>query len=137
MEYYVSTDKEQLDIKVVYGYLNRESYWAKGRSLALIKKSIEHSLCYGVYTSKNEQVGFARVITDYSTFAYLADVFILPSYQGKGLGKLLMAEIMKYPDFVNIRKFMLATQDAHGLYTQYGFEPLVRPQNVLERRYKN
>jgi GNAT superfamily N-acetyltransferase len=120
-DYFFSTDKEWLQIKYIHKYLSEESYWSKNIPIEIVKKSIEGSLCYGVY-HHDQQVGFARVITDNATFAYLADVFIDEKYRGQGLSKELMRFIME-SDFTKVvRRFMLATLDAHGLYAQFGFE---------------
>ena len=131
----ISTNKEKLDIKMIHHYLSN-SYWAKNIPMETIKKSIEHSLCFGIYFA-NKQVGFARVISDYTSFAYLADVFVLESEQGKGLGKWLIKEIMDYPSLQGLRKWLLATEDAHGLYKQYGFTPLKNPDSIMEIRIDN
>ncbi len=126
----VSTDKSKLDLAVIHGFLS-QSYWAEGVPLEVIKKSIAHSLCFGVYDG-DQQIGFARVISDFATFAYLADVFILESYRGRGLAKLLMREIMSHPELQGLRRFTLATKDAHDLYKQFGFTELVRPDRHME-----
>ena len=131
----ISTDKEKLDIKMIHHYLSN-SYWAKNIPIDTVIKSIEHSLCFGIYFV-NKQVGFARVITDYTSFAYLADVFVLESEQGKGLGKWLIKEIMDYPSLQGLRKWLLATEGAHGLYKQYGFSPLKKPDSIMEIRIDN
>ncbi|WP_319479646.1 GNAT family N-acetyltransferase [uncultured Draconibacterium sp.] len=127
----ISTDKKRLDIKVIHNYLSNESYWAKGRTLETVQHSIENSLCFGVYI-EDRQVGFARVITDYAVFAWLLDVFILPEYQGKGYGKKLMEAIMTHNHLQGLRRWGLGTDDAHGLYKQFGFAPLHKPQNMME-----
>lgn len=126
----ISTDKSLLDIDLIFNFLSG-SYWAKGRSVSLTKKSIDNSLCFGVYL-KNKQIGFARVITDYATFAYLADVFILEEYRGKGFSKKLIATILGFPDLKNIRRWMLATKDAHTLYSAFGFQNLKEPEKFME-----
>jgi N-acetylglutamate synthase-like GNAT family acetyltransferase len=130
--FYVSTDKSQLEVDIILDYLSNHSYWAKGRSRETMEKSIENSLCFGVYDSENKQVGFARIVSDYAIFAWLMDVFILPGYQGKGLGKLLMAEIMTHKDLQGLKRWGLATNDAHGLYEKFGFTQLSKPQNMME-----
>nr|WP_319998075.1 GNAT family N-acetyltransferase [uncultured Draconibacterium sp.] len=127
----ISTDKKRLDIKVLHNYLSNESYWAKGRTLETVQRSIENSLCFGVYV-ENKQVGFARVITDYAVFAWLLDVFILPEFQGKGYGKKLMEVIITHNDLQGLRRWGLGTDDAHGLYKQFGFAPLHKPENMME-----
>lgn len=116
-----STDKQKLQIEIIHYYLSKESYWAKNIPVEIVKKSIEGSLCFGIYEN-SKQIGFARVITDYATFGYLADVFIIKEYQGKGIGKELMKFIMEQTIIKNLRRFMLATLDAHELYAQFGFE---------------
>ncbi|HKC67022.1 MAG TPA: GNAT family N-acetyltransferase [Bacteroidia bacterium] len=134
--YSISTDKEKLQIAVIYQYLSEESYWAKHIPLAIVEQSIKNSLCFGIYL-KDEQIGFARVITDCTTFAYLADVFILEAHRGKGLSKQLMEFIMAYPQLQSLRRFCLATRDAHGLYKQFGFTPLAKPENFMEIKHDN
>jgi len=129
--YLISTDPAKLDVDVIYGYLSR-SYWANQRSREVIAKSLQHSLCFGVYENET-QVGMARVITDYATYAYLCDVFILEAHQGHGLGKWLMATVMAHPDLQTIRRWTLATRDAHGLYAQFGFTPTIAPDRWMER----
>jgi len=120
-EFLYSSDKEKLDVNYIHHYLSAESYWAKNIPKEIVEKSIEGSLCFGVYCQEN-QIGFARVITDYATFGYLADVFIDKHYRGKGLSKDLMKFIMKQDVIKNLRRFMLATLDAHSLYAKFGFE---------------
>ncbi len=129
-QYLISTDKSKLDIKVIHGYLSN-SYWAKNRSLKTSKLTLKNSLCFGLYY-KNKQIGFARVITDYATFAYLADVFILEDHRGKGLSKWLMDVILKYDELQNLRRWFLATKDAHGLYEKFGFTSLKEPEKLME-----
>lgn len=119
--YIISTDREKLDVNYIHHFLSQESYWAKNIPIDIVKISIEGSLCFGVYEN-NKQVGFARVITDYATFGYLADVFIDKDYRGRGLSKELMAFIMEQDVVKKLRRFMLATLDAHSLYAQFGFE---------------
>ncbi|HTA62257.1 MAG TPA: GNAT family N-acetyltransferase [Bacteroidia bacterium] len=133
-DYSISTDKEKLQLNVIHHYLSVESYWAKHITVEIVKQSIEGSLCFGVYF-KTEQIGFARVITDYATFGYLADVFILGAHRGKGLSKLLMESIMAHPKLQGLRRFCLATRDAHNLYTQFGFTPLAKPENFMEIKH--
>lgn len=128
--YVILTDKEKLDMEVIHNFLCFHSYWAKGISREIVEKSIEHSaLCFGVYKKNkmgeiSEQVGFARVISDLSTFAYIADVFILPEYRKKGLAKKLIKTIVEHPDLADIRRAMLATKDAHQLYRKFGFKEI-------------
>lgn len=116
-----STDKSKLNLDYIHHFLSKESYWAKNIPMDIVKTSIEGSLCFGVYEN-NKQIGFARVITDYATFGYLADVFIDKDYRGRGLSKELMTFIMEQDVVKKLRRFMLATLDAHSLYAQFGFE---------------
>ena len=127
----ISTDKARLDVPAIHDFLAHFSYWARNVPLSTVQKSIENSLCFGIYDG-NKQVGFARVITDYAVFAYLADVFILEAYRGRGLAKWLITCIVSYPELQNLRRWMLATKDAHGLYAQYGFNPLSKPERFME-----
>ncbi len=128
-DYLISTDKRKLNIPVVHNFL-KDAYWSKNKPRGLVKKSIKGSICFGVYHHK-QQVGFARVITDSATFGYLADVFIIPEYQGKGLGVWLIQSIMECPDFQGFRSWALATKDAHGLYAKFGFKPLANPEKRM------
>jgi len=131
----ISDDKTKLQPDVIHHFL-RNSYWAKDIPLEVVKRSIENSVCFGVY-SGNKQVGFARVVSDLATFAYLADVFILEEYRGKGLSKRLMEYIMEYPQLQGLRRWMLATRDAHGLYVQYDFKPLAIPDRWMEKQVED
>jgi GNAT superfamily N-acetyltransferase len=130
--YTISTDKSRLDVPVICDFLANSSYWARNVPLSTVQKSIENSLCFGIYDDGDRQVGFARVITDYAVFAYLADVFILEPYRGRGLAKWLIACIVSNPELQDLRRWMLATKDAHGLYAQYGFNPLSKPERFME-----
>lgn len=130
-DYRVSTDPRDMQLSVVHGYLTR-SYWAKGIPLATVQRSLEHAMCFGVFRG-SEQVGFARVITDRATFAYLADVFVLEAHRGRGLSKRLMTAILQHPDLQGLRRWMLGTRDAHGLYEQFGFTRLTNPERFMER----
>lgn len=129
-QFSISTDKSQLDLEMIDNFL-KTSYWAKDIPKSIVEKSIAHSLCFGVY-DKEQQIGFARVISDYATFAYLADVFILESYRGQGLGKWLIQSILAHSELQNLRKFLLGTWDAHELYRQFGFNSLNRPERYME-----
>ena len=131
-EFSISTDPKQLDITVIHKYLSTDSYWAQGRTVETIKRSIENSLNFGLYKSK-QQIGFARVVTDYATVAWLADVFVLDAYRGRGLGKWLVDVILSHPDLQRFRRWVLATKDAHELYRQFGFIELKRPERWMER----
>jgi GNAT superfamily N-acetyltransferase len=121
-DYLISTDRAKLNLVTIHRYLSEESYWAAGRTMETVSRSIDRSLCFGLYESSGVQVGFARVVTDYSTFAWLCDVFVLPSYRGKGLGKWLVQTVVEYPDLHDIKRMLLGTRDAHSLYRRYGFE---------------
>ncbi len=129
----ISTDKTKLQLPVIHGYLSGSSYWAENIPLHTVQGSIDHSLCFGVYDHE-AQIGFARIISDFNTFAYLADVFILPDHRGQGLSKWLMHCITAHPDLQGLRRWMLATRDAHALYLQYGFTPLDRPDRIMQKR---
>jgi GNAT superfamily N-acetyltransferase len=129
-EFTVSTDRGRIDLDVVHGFLTA-CYWAKGIPRDVVARSIENSMCFGVYAD-NKQVGFARVISDYATYAYIGDVFVLESFRGRGLGKWLMECIMQHPRLQGLRRWSLVTSDAHGLYAQFGFGPLKKPQNYME-----
>ncbi|HEY3312727.1 MAG TPA: GNAT family N-acetyltransferase [Anaerolineales bacterium] len=126
----ISTDPARLDLDAIQDMLSR-AYWAKGRTREVIARYVEHSLVFGLYDGAR-QVGLARVVSDYTTFAWLCDVFIHEDYRGKGLGKWLMDAILAHPELQGLRRFLLMTRDAHGLYAQYGFKPLANPGNVME-----
>lgn len=130
-DYAVSTDRNKLDLTFIHEYLSTQAYWSLNIPLAIVKRSIENSLCFGVYHG-DAQVGFARVITDYATIAYLGDVFIIPGHQGKGLSKMLMKTIMEHPDLQGLRRWILLTSDAHGLYRQFGWKPVANPDLYME-----
>ncbi len=130
-EFLISTDPGKLDLNVVHGYLTN-CYWAKGISRALVARSMKNSLCFGVYDGAGEQVGFARVISDYATFAYVADVFIVESQRGRGLGRGLMESIVQHSALQGLRRWTLSTVDAHGLYARVGFRPLKWPERYME-----
>lgn len=130
-KYTISTDKNKLNMSVIYHFI-ANSYWAKGIPKSVMQKAIDNSMCFGVYSAQNEQVGFARVVTDNATFAYLADVFIIPDLQGNGLSKLLVKTIVEHPELQGLRRFLLATADAHGLYAQYGFKPIDNPAQLMQ-----
>jgi GNAT superfamily N-acetyltransferase len=130
-DFMISTDRERLDLDVVHGFLTN-SYWAKGIPRKTVESSIEHSLCFGIYEG-GAQVGFARVISDFATFAYVGDVFVLDTYRGLGLGKWLMECITQHPALQELRRWILTTRDAHGLYAQVGFTPVKFPERYMER----
>jgi GNAT superfamily N-acetyltransferase len=129
-DFHITTALAQLDMDVIHGFL-RESYWASGIPRSTVEKSLRNSLCFGLFHGKT-QIGFARVISDYATFAYLADVFVLPEYRGQGLAKWLMECIMAHPELQSLRRWLLFTRDAHGLYQKSGFAPLAHPERVME-----
>jgi GNAT superfamily N-acetyltransferase len=131
-EYSISTDRKKINVPVVHQYLCYDSYWAIGIPIDVVIKSIDNSLCFGVYHGE-KQVGLARVISDYAVFAYLADVFILPEYRGKGLSKWLMQVIIDHPQLQGLRRFLLTTKDAHGLYEQFGFITYPQPDRLMGR----
>jgi GNAT superfamily N-acetyltransferase len=126
----ITTDRDKLDLNLVHGYLS-ESYWAKGISRDVVIRSVRNSLCFGIFTN-DQQIGFARVISDCATYAYLADVFILEKYRGRGLAKWLMKCIVAHPKLQGLRRWTLATRDAHGLYAKFGFTPLAKPDLLME-----
>jgi GNAT superfamily N-acetyltransferase len=135
----ISTNKEHLDVDIIHNFLSKEAYWSKGIPKQTVKKSIENtSICFGVYKGMAgsevfEQVGFARVITDSATFAYLCDVFILPDFRKLGLSKWLMDIIITHSELQGVRRFMLATYDAHSLYNQFGFEQIDHPELFMQK----
>jgi GNAT superfamily N-acetyltransferase len=126
----ISTDPSRLDLEVVHGFLT-SSYWAAGIPREVVERAIRGSLCFGAYLG-NCQVGFARVISDGATFAYVSDVFVLPSHRGRGVSKRIMAAIMAHPDLQGLRRWALATRDAHGLYRQFGFAEPRHPERMME-----
>ena len=138
-EYVISTDKHLLDIPAIHSYLTA-SYWAQGIPFETVKKSIEHSLSFGVYT-QGKQIGFARVISDYATYAYIGDVYILADFRGRGLSKWLMRVIADHPELQGLRRWTLSTRDAHGLYRKTGFASPQHPERYMEKAdpdvYKN
>lgn len=127
-----STDRAHLDIDLIHDFLSRESYWVPGIHRELVELSVANSLCFGVYED-GRQLGFARVITDGAGFAYLCDVFVVDAARGRGLGKRLMTFVMGHPQLQRVRRFMLATRDAHDLYARHGFAPLANPDSFMER----
>lgn len=139
-QFLISTDAVLIDVGAVHRYLSEDSYWSKGIPVETVRRGIANSLAFGIYdTSKPRadggptQIGFARIISDKATFAYLADVFVLPEYRGHGLSKWLMQVIVSHPDLQGLRRWMLMTLDAHGLYRQFGFTDAANPDRVMER----
>jgi GNAT superfamily N-acetyltransferase len=128
--YEISTDPARLDVDAIHAFLT-QSYWSPGIPRATVARAIANSLCFGVFW-QGQQVGFARMVTDKSTFAYLCDVYVLEEHRGHGVSKQLMAHVMQHPDLQGLRRMMLATRDAHGLYTQYGFTALTAPDRIME-----
>jgi GNAT superfamily N-acetyltransferase len=126
----VSTERGQMDIDVIHRYLAR-SYWSPGIPREIVLRAMDHSICFGLFHA-TEQIGFARIVSDWATFAYLADVFVLEEWRGRGLSKFLMSCIMQHPELRNLRRWMLATKDAHGLYEQFGFARVARPERLME-----
>lgn len=135
-EYTISTDKNLLQVDAIHKFLSEESYWAKERTREQTTTAIENSLCFGVYAGE-QQIGFARVVSDYATFAYLGDVYIAEEFRGRGLSKWLMETIIAYPDLQNLRRWILATKDAHSLYEKFGFHALKFPERWMEKPAPN
>lgn len=129
-DYVISTDVQRLDVLAIHAFLSR-SYWSPGIPLALVQRAIDHSLCFGLF-HRDEQVGFARVVTDRASFAYLADVYVLEAHRGRGLSKWLIEVVRAHPDLQGLRRFLLATRDAHELYRQFGFKELADPSRLME-----
>ncbi len=130
-EFVLSSDPAKIDVDVVYEFLTN-CYWSKGIPRELVKRSIEHSLCFGVYDGTGAQVGFARVISDFATIAYLGDVFVLESQRGRGLSKWMMEGVMQHPRLQGLRRWILLTRDAHALYAKFGFTPIQKPDRYME-----
>jgi GNAT superfamily N-acetyltransferase len=131
--YFFSADKTKLQPEVIHRFLDQESYWAKGIPMSTVLRSIEHSVCIGIYDEKLNQIGFGRMITDRATYAYLCDIFVLPEHRGLGLSKVLMNTFCKLADEFELRRFLLTTQTAHDLYRQSGFEMFPWPERLMSR----
>jgi GNAT superfamily N-acetyltransferase len=131
-DYVISTDPGRLDRRLIHDFLARSSYWARDIPEEMVARALAHALCFGLY-ARSGQIGLARVVTDRATFAYLADVFVLPEHRGRGLSKWLMEIVLAHPDLQGLRRFQLNTRDAHGLYRRFGFTPAVHPEWALER----
>ena len=127
----ISTDRDRLDVAMIHSFLANESYWVPGISRAGVEKCIKHSLCFGVYLD-GRQIGFARAVTDFFRYAHLLDVFVLTEFRGRGIGKLLIENILAHPELRTIVRYTLGTQDAHGLYAQYGFTAPANPERQME-----
>jgi GNAT superfamily N-acetyltransferase len=132
-DYEISSARERLDVERVHRFLSTEAYWSPGVARETVERSIENSFPFGVYTASGEQVGFARVVTDRATFAWIADVYIEADHRGHGLGKRLVAAMLEHPELQGLRRWMLGTADAHGLYRQFGFDALTRPERFMAR----
>lgn len=131
--YTISTDPDRLDLDVIHRWLSEESYWATGRTRNTVERSLANSLNFGVYTADGETVGFARVVTDFATFGWLCDVFVLDEHRGRGLGTALMKAVAEHPQLTDLQRIILATGDAHELYARYGFELMANPKHWMER----
>ncbi len=135
-DYLISTDRELLDVAAIQRFLTEDSYWARERTIEQTETAIANSICFGVYAD-GRQIGFARVVSDNATFAYVGDVYIIDDYRGRGLSKWLMEVIVAHPDLQGLRRWVLATRDAHGLYEKFGFHQLVHPDRWMERPAPN
>ena len=131
-EYEISTDRMRLDVPAIHNFLVN-AYWSKGRSLDVVRQSLEHSLCFGLY-HQQDQIGFGRVISDFSTFAYIADIYVLNQYRGRGLGKRLLTCITQHDQLQGLKRWLLVTADAHRFYEAYGFSSLTSPERFMEQR---
>ncbi|HEV8066134.1 MAG TPA: GNAT family N-acetyltransferase [Planctomycetaceae bacterium] len=129
--YFLSTDPSLLDVSLIHKFLSEQSYWAPGITREVVERSLENSLCFGLF-QESRQIGFARVVTDRATFAWLGDVFVIDEFRGQGLGKWMVGALLEHPDLQGLRRCLLGTRDAHGLYTQFGFTPLADPSRFLE-----
>jgi GNAT superfamily N-acetyltransferase len=131
--YRISTDPGEMDVDAIHAFLSGESYWARGIPRETVARSIANSLPFGVFDTDGAQVAFARVVTDRATFAYLADVYVLPAHRGRGISRWMMEAVSAHPELQGLRRWMLMTQDAHGLYARFGFQPLAHPERAMER----
>ncbi|GAA4356203.1 GNAT family N-acetyltransferase [Hymenobacter saemangeumensis] len=133
----LSTDPARLDVAAIHRFLSEDSYWCQHIPRATVERAIAHSLNFGLYAPDGQQAGFARVVSDRATFAWLCDVFVLPAYRGQGLSKWLVQQVLAHPELQGLRRHLLATLDAHGLYLQHGYTPLAQPERWLERPHPN
>ncbi|HQV27453.1 MAG TPA: GNAT family N-acetyltransferase [Thermoflexales bacterium] len=133
--YEISIDRSRLDVKAIHAFLT-QSYWSPGIPLATVSRAVDNSVCVGAYLGA-EQVGFARVVTDKATFAYLADVYVLEPHRGNGLSRLMMEAVTQHPELQGLRRWLLITRDAQGLYAKFGFTPLSAPERFMELRKQN
>ena len=131
--YLISDDPVRLDLAAIHAYLAR-SYWATGVPREIVDRAVRNSLCIGAYTASGEQVGLARVVSDFATYAWLCDVYVLEPHRGRGLSKALMRAVLSHPRLQCVRRIALATRDAHGLYAQFGLTPLAKPESQMEKR---
>jgi GNAT superfamily N-acetyltransferase len=131
-EYTISTDNQRLNLAIIHDFISNQSYWGRGRRIQTVRRSLDHSLNFGIF-KEDRQIGFARVVTDFATFGWIADVFILEEHRGQGLAKWLMESILSHPQLQGFRRWVLATKDAHELYQKFGFQELRRPERWLER----
>jgi GNAT superfamily N-acetyltransferase len=130
-EYTISTDPSLLDLATIHEFLSTQAPWSRNIPLATVQESIAHSLCFGLFC-QGQQIGFARVISDFATIAYLGDVFVLPAYRGQGLSKWLLQQVMAHPRLQSLRRWILLTADAHGLYQQFGWTEITDPSKWME-----
>jgi len=135
-DYCISTNRAKLDVNAIHNFLSTQSYWCQNIPVETVIKSIDNSLNFGLYY-EDQQIGFARIISDFSTMAYLADVYVLPEHRGKGLSKWMMQIIMSHPELQGLRRWMLLTADAHGLYKQFGWKEIANPDRYMELHNKN
>jgi len=136
-DYLISSDPVKLDLNFIHQWLSNESYWCRGIPFEVVQRMVEHSLCFGVYHNSGKQVGFGRVATDYTTFAWLTDVFIAEPHRGQGLSLVLMEMILNHPELKILRRWLLGTDFAHGLYRKFGFTALDHPENFLTLHRSN
>jgi GNAT superfamily N-acetyltransferase len=135
-EFEIDTDRTRLNVNLIHGFLRDESYWARERTLEQTETAIKNSICFGLYHG-NQQIGFARVVSDKATFAYVGDVFVIEGFRGRGLSKWLMQVIVDHPELQGLRRWVLATRDAHGLYRQFDFAELRFPERWMEKTAPN
>jgi len=131
-DYLISTDRSRLDLELIHDFISNQSYWGQGRTVEVVQRALDNSLNFGLYSGAR-QVGFARIVTDYATFAWVADVFMIEEYRGRGLSQWLMEVMLAHPQLQGFRRWVLATKDAHSLYARFGFIPLHRPERWMER----
>lgn len=136
-DYFVSSDPEKLDLQFIHNWLAKESYWAADIPFKLLERTLRNSFCFGVYQKDGQQVGFGRVVTDYTTFAWVTDVFIMDAHRGKGLSRFLMNTLLEHPEMRIVRRWLLGTEHAHGLYRKLGFVDLEHPENFLTKHRSN